>query len=104
MTYDQPLYQKAREIIEYGKGTQNEAKINKVIVRLGGFYMLMSYLGARGFIMEGSGLKDVLCELYAEVSAASTGIIGDDKINYYNALEIGLSSMNRIIGGNFGSV
>ena len=32
------------------------------------------------------------------------GIIGDDKINCYKALEIGLSSMNRIIGGDFGSV
>ena len=69
VTFDQPLYQKAREIIECCKGTQNEAKINKVIIRLGGFHMFMSYLGAIGFIMEGSGLKDAFCELYAEVSA-----------------------------------
>ena len=53
VTFDQPLYQKAREIIKCCKGTQKEAKINKVIFRLGGFHMLMSYLGAIGFIMEG---------------------------------------------------
>ena len=69
VTFDQPLYQKAREIIECCKGTQNEAKINKVIVRLGGFHMLMYYLGAISFITEGSGLKEAFCELYAEVSA-----------------------------------
>ena len=33
-----------------------------------------------------------------------TWLIGDDKINCYKALEIGLSLMNRIIGGDFGSV
>ena len=31
------------------------------------------------------------------ILSISTGIIGDDKINCYKALEIGLSSMNRIM-------
>ena len=38
------------------------------------------------------------------ILSISTGIIGDDKINCYKALEIGLASMNWIIGGDFGSV
>ena len=37
------------------------------------------------------------------ILSISTGIIGD-KINCYKALEIGLSSMNRIIVGDFVSV
>ena len=69
VTFDQPLYQKAREIVECCKGTPNEKKINKIVVRLGGFHMLMSYLGAVGYVMDGSGLKDAFCQLYAEVSA-----------------------------------
>ena len=38
------------------------------------------------------------------LTGAWPGIIGYDKINWYKALEIGLSLMNRIIGGDFGSV
>lgn len=38
------------------------------------------------------------------ILSISSGIIDDDKINCYKALEIGLSLMNRIIGGDFGSV
>ena len=41
---------------------------------------------------------------YTVLIGAWPGIIGDDKINFYKALEIGLSVMNRIIGGDFVSV
>lgn len=61
ITYDQPLYFKTKYIIEasgFGDIT--------VIVRLGGFHMLMSFLGCIGKIMAGSGLQELLCELYAE--------------------------------------
>lgn len=37
-------------------------------MRLGGFYMLMSYLRTIGSIKDGSGLKEILCEIYAEGS------------------------------------
>lgn len=61
ITYDQPLYHKTRDVI----GASNFESI-QVIVRLGGFHMLLSFLGCIGKIMAGSGLKELLCEIYAE--------------------------------------
>uniref|UniRef100_A0A6P7H5E5 Uncharacterized protein LOC114347235 n=1 Tax=Diabrotica virgifera virgifera TaxID=50390 RepID=A0A6P7H5E5_DIAVI len=62
VTFDQPLYYKSREILE----CCNE--LSTVIPRLGGFHTLMSFIGAIGFKMEGSGLQEAFCELYAENS------------------------------------
>lgn len=42
--------------------------LTSVRVRLGGFHLLLSYLGAVGFIMAGSRLKEVFTETYAEKS------------------------------------
>ncbi|KMQ84911.1 hypothetical protein RF55_16900, partial [Lasius niger] len=42
VTFDQPLYWKARDIV----ACANESELSNVIVRLGGFHLLMSYLGA----------------------------------------------------------
>lgn len=36
-----------------------------VVVRLGGFHLLMSFLECIGFIMAGSGLKEVMCTVFA---------------------------------------
>lgn len=49
VTFDQPLYLKAREIT-----------FGTTIVRLGGFHLLMSFLGCIGHTMAGSGLKDTM--------------------------------------------
>lgn len=59
VTFDQPLYIKAREIVA------NDSSLTNVVVRLGGFHMLMSFLGSIGTIMDGSGLKELLCTVYA---------------------------------------
>lgn len=64
VTYDQPLYLKARDIVENSKHPQ----LNSVVVRLGGFHLLMSFMGAIGAIMAGSGLKELLTTIYAENS------------------------------------
>ena len=37
----------------------------KVVVRVGGFYTLMSFVGAVGFLMNGSGLKEVFESIVA---------------------------------------
>ena len=37
-----------------------------VIIRLGGFHTLMSFMGSIGYIMGGSGIKEVLSLIYAE--------------------------------------
>ncbi|KYM97251.1 hypothetical protein ALC62_12065 [Cyphomyrmex costatus] len=60
VTFDQPLYWKARDIVEAMKDD-----FEHMIVRLGGFHLLMSFLGAIGHIMSGSGIEEVLTLIYA---------------------------------------
>jgi len=56
ITFDQPLYVKAVEVAM-------KAKLN-VVIRLGGFHMLMNFLGSVGHLMRGSGLEEVFCEIF----------------------------------------
>ena len=58
ITFDQPLYIKAMEIVK--------AKNMNMVVMLGGFHLLMSFLGRIGEVMKGSGLEDALEELYGK--------------------------------------
>ena len=62
VTFDQPLYQKASEIVAAS------ADLDRVIVRIGGFHLLMSYLGSIGHIMAGSGLEELWERVYAKGS------------------------------------
>lgn len=62
VTFNQPLYITASEILAAGQ------ELNKVIVRLGGFHLLMSYLGSIGYIMNGSGLEQLWEMVYAKGS------------------------------------
>ena len=48
VTFEQPLYLKAREI-----------QFGTIAVRHGGFHMLMSFMGCIGHTMAASGLKEV---------------------------------------------
>ncbi|CAH2009827.1 unnamed protein product [Acanthoscelides obtectus] len=61
LTYDLPLYMKCRDIIA-------KLMLPDVFVRLGGFHMLMSFLGAIGIIMGGSGLESMWELAYASES------------------------------------
>lgn len=63
ITFDQPLYIKARDIV--GATIFNQILI---VVRLGGFHLLMSFMGCIGQIMGGSGLKSILSLIFAEGS------------------------------------
>ena len=58
ITFDQPPYIKAMEIVK--------AKNVNMVVMLGGFHLLMSFLGSIGEVMKGSGLEDALEELYGK--------------------------------------
>ena len=58
VTFDQPLWLKATEIAV--------EKSMDIVIHLGGFHTLMSYLGSVGSIMDGSGLSDVLQTVYGE--------------------------------------
>jgi len=59
VTFDQPLYIKAAEIVAASTDLSN------VVVRLGGSHLLMSYLGSIGFIMGGSGTEAMWETVYA---------------------------------------
>jgi hypothetical protein len=62
VTFDQPLYFKAREITS---SNDENSKLSNVVVRLGGFHLLMSFMGSIGHIMTGSGLKELFNTIYA---------------------------------------
>ena len=57
ITFDQPLWYKAIAIIQ-------ENNLN-IVCRLGGFHLLMSILGSIGFLMSGSGIEELLEQVYA---------------------------------------
>ncbi|XP_021362244.1 uncharacterized protein LOC110456045 [Mizuhopecten yessoensis] len=62
LTFDQPLFWKAMEIV------CNElpgSDIADVVLRLGGFHTEMSFLGSIGRIMSGTGLQDALETIFA---------------------------------------
>lgn len=60
ITFDQQLWIKAIEIIE--------AKSLKIVCMLGGFHLLMNFLGSIGVFMSGSGVEEVIKQVYAENS------------------------------------
>ena len=59
VTFDQPLYIKAVDIV------QSSPDLDKVVVRLRGFHLIMSYMGAIGAVMGGSGLSELWETVYA---------------------------------------
>ena len=54
LTFDQPLYWKSLMIV---KSENSDSDISRIVLRLGGFHLMMSYIGAIGHIMDGSGKK-----------------------------------------------
>ncbi|GBM19601.1 hypothetical protein AVEN_107281-1 [Araneus ventricosus] len=62
VTFDQPLYTKAREIVA---AAPEGFDLSKIVIRLAGFHLLRSFLGAIGYIMKGSGIREVLSLIYA---------------------------------------
>lgn len=65
VTFDQPLYAKAREIVA---AAPDDSPLKSLFIRLGGFHLLMSFLSAIGFIMAGSGLEELYSTVYAKNS------------------------------------
>lgn len=52
ITFDQPLWIKAVEIIK--------SKLMNIVCQLGGFHTMMSFMGSIGTMMKGSGLEEAL--------------------------------------------
>lgn len=65
ITFGQPLYSKAREKVS---AATEKSDLSKILIRLGGFHLLMSFFGAIGYIVQGSGIKEVLSLIYASNS------------------------------------
>jgi len=62
LTFDQPLFQKALDIVNI---EEPSSPLKKLVLRLGGFHTQMSYLGCIGYLMAGSGLSEALETVYA---------------------------------------
>jgi len=60
VTFDQPLWLKAIEVVQ-------ATKLN-VVCRLGSFHVVMSFLGSIGTIMAASGLDDALKSCFGPVT------------------------------------
>ena len=61
ITFDQPLWLKAVEI--------TKSKSMNVVCRLGGFHLLMSFLGSIGKVMECSGISELFQVVYSSATA-----------------------------------
>ena len=63
VTFDQPLFFKASEIIY---NSPERSILKNITLMLGSFYTLMNVLGAIGTLMQGSGLTDTLETVYGD--------------------------------------
>ena len=62
MTFDQPLYLKVLTVIS---SKHADSDLKSTILRLGTFHLQMSFLGAIGYLMAGSGLQEIMELVYA---------------------------------------
>ncbi len=65
VTFDQQLWWIANLIIS---AEPADSKLRDIVLVLGGFHTEMSFLGTIGSLMAGSGLKEVMSQIYAEGS------------------------------------
>lgn len=63
VTFDQPLYAKALEIV---LAAGKHSPLSCVVLRLGGFHLRMSFMGAVGTNMAGSGLEEFWETVYGK--------------------------------------
>ena len=61
ITFDQPFGYKSITIIE---NEPESSPLKLIVLRLGGFHTLMSFLGFIGHLIQGSGLREVLEKVY----------------------------------------
>lgn len=62
ITFDQPFWWKSMLIV---KNAPLDTPLSKLVLKLGGFHLLMSFLGSNGQLMDGLGLRDLLDLIYA---------------------------------------
>ena len=99
ITFGKPLWWKALTIIE----SQPEGSdLRQIVLRMGGFHTLMSFLGSIGNIMSASGLRSVLQLVYAEntVTHMLSGKAYDRAIRGHLLVDAALNTLlaERILG------
>jgi hypothetical protein len=67
ITFDQLLWYKATTIVE---NESENSPLRSIVLRLGGFHALMSFLGGIGHLMAGSGISEILEKVYASNTVA----------------------------------
>ena len=67
VTFDQPLWWKELEVRE---SAPEDNDLHSIVVCLGGFHTIMRFWGCIGHVMLGSGLQDVLEQLYVSNAVA----------------------------------
>ncbi len=92
ITFNQPLWWKALNIIE---SQPNDSDLHNIVLRLGGFHTLMSFLGCIGHIMGGSGLQQLLEQVYAgnTVSHMLTGKAYDRAVRGHLLVDAALNTI-----------
>ena len=65
VTFDQPLFLKSVDIVT---SEPSDSLVSSVVVRLGGFHLLMSFMGAIGNIMSGSGIEELWQTVYGKAT------------------------------------
>ncbi|KAL7300458.1 hypothetical protein TKK_0006810 [Trichogramma kaykai] len=65
ITFDQPLYFKSRDIA----GSLQMDRDFSIVIRLGGFHTLLSFLGSIGYIMKDSGLEEIAVDFEKEIDS-----------------------------------
>jgi len=74
VTFDQPLYIKAAEIVASAQD------LDKVVVRLGGFHLLMSYLGSNTAATSWAINDEDILPTTAEISVEDTAPDDEEKM------------------------
>lgn len=92
LTFDQPLWFKAKTIISSEPALSD---LKHVILKLGSFHAIMSYLGSIGHLMNSSGLREVLGLLYADnaVNHILTGKAYARAVRGHTLIDAALNSM-----------
>uniref|UniRef100_A0A6P7GQR1 Uncharacterized protein LOC114341772 n=1 Tax=Diabrotica virgifera virgifera TaxID=50390 RepID=A0A6P7GQR1_DIAVI len=89
ITFDQPLYAKATDIV----ASSSNDDLKDTVVLLGGFHTIMSFLGAVGYIMSGSGIEELWATTYAKNAVAHmiTGHAYSRALRAHNLTQVALS-------------
>ncbi|GFS06186.1 hypothetical protein ElyMa_002958900 [Elysia marginata] len=97
VTFDLAVVKKAYDIV------WQKPHINKtVIIHLGVFHTIMSYLGALGKLVTGSGFEEIVTEARLCVHGSIDGVVGGKKYNRAIRVHVTvLEALERLLFAKF---